>query len=199
MKILERRILPCLLLVITTIVVVTAGVAHYRARRAIIAARQYISDAYRLQVGVSGSHEFAEIRHRYRHFAKIDPNCNDNDCNASFQFDNGWPAGIHLAHSAILYSGLTLSHGSITSSVIRSSCYGKEGGEFIAVMWESLPNASHDIPFREGRTMSSADRVATISFNLTPAASPEQRASAYAFHEVFLGRFGACNDARDMH
>jgi len=45
----------------------------------------------------------------------------------------------------------------------------------------------------------SSDKVAHITFNLTPAASPEQRAQAYAFKLNFLGRFSACNDATDMH
>jgi len=45
----------------------------------------------------------------------------------------------------------------------------------------------------------SSDKIAHITFNLTPAASAEQRARAYAFNLSFLGRFGACNDATDMH
>jgi hypothetical protein len=44
----------------------------------------------------------------------------------------------------------------------------------------------------------SSDKVAHISFILTPAASAEQRARAYAFNVRYLGRFSACNDATDM-
>jgi len=63
---------------------------------------------------------------------------------------------------------------------------------------ESVPNLEFAAPFKEDRNMSS-DKVAHITFNLTPAASPEQRAQAYAFKLNFLGRFSACNDATDMH
>lgn len=199
MKTLKRHIVLRLLLVVTTIIVVTACVMYYRAHRAMVAARQYVSDVSRLQVGISGTREFAEIRNKYKRFAQIEPNCNDNGCSVAFRFNNGLPVGAYFVRPAFLYSGLTLSHGSVTSSEISSTCYGKNGGEFIAHMRESLPNPAFDLPFREGGTMSSADKVATISFNLTPAASPEQRARAYAFHESFLGRFGACNDATDMH
>jgi hypothetical protein len=45
----------------------------------------------------------------------------------------------------------------------------------------------------------SADKLAYISFNLTPAASTRQKARAYAFNESSLGRFSACQDATDMH
>ncbi len=172
---------------------------YCRAHRGMAAARQYISDVSRLQIGISGRREFDEIRNKYERFVEIEPNCNEDDCSVGFRFDNGLPIGASFVRPAVLYSGLTLSHGTIASSVIRSSCYGKNGGEFVTVMWESLPNATHDVPFREGRTMSSADKVAGMSFNLTPAASPEQKARAYAFHESFLSRFGACNDATDLH
>lgn len=198
MTILKRHILLQLLSAIMVIVIVTAGVTYYRAYRAMIAARQYVSDVASLQIGTSGSHEFAKIRSKYKRFSKINPNCNSDDCIAKFQFDNGWPGGIHLAHRATLYSVLTLSQGSITSSAIGTTCYGGNGGEFVAHLWESLPNPALTVPFREGRTISS-DKIATISFNLTPAASAEQKARAYAFHEGFLDRFGACNDATDMH
>lgn len=181
------------------IIITSMGVLYYRAHRAMIAARQYVSDVSRLQIGVSGSREFDKIRNKYKGFAKVEPNCNEGDCNVGFRFDNGLPIGASFVRPAVLYSGLTLSDGTISVSVIRSSCYGQNGGEFGAVMSEALPDAAHDVPFREGRTMSSADKVATMSFNLTPAASPEQRAKAYAFHEGFLGHFGACNDATDMH
>jgi hypothetical protein len=198
MKILNRDVLLKVISVFAVIIVVTSGVMYYRAYRAMLAARQYVWDASRIQVGITGSTEFDRIRDEYKHFAQADPTCNDEDCNVSFHFTNGWPGGIHLAHAAFLYGGLTLFHGSITSSVIRSSCYGKNGGEFVATMWESIPNVSHDAPFREGKLMSS-EKVATISFDLNTAASPKQRARAYAFDERFLSRFGACNDATDMH
>jgi hypothetical protein len=127
------------------------------------------------------------------------PNCNDQDCTAKFKFDNGWPKNIYNVHSAILYSGLTLSHGSITNSVIRSVCWGSNGGEYSAQTVELLQNPLTFVgPFREGRNLSS-DKVAHITFELTPTASPEQRARAYAFNVSFLGRFSACNDATDMH
>ena len=194
----RRYILLRLLLAALIIMAATAGAVYYRAYRAMVAARQYVSDVSRLQIGISGGYEFAKIRDKYRGFAEIDPNCNDNDCIVVFRFSNGLPVGASFVRPAFLYSGLTLSNGSITSSIIDSGCYGRNGGSFVAHMWESLPNAAHDVPFRDGGTMSS-DKVATISFNLTPAASPEQRARAYAFHEGFLGRFEACNDATDMH
>jgi hypothetical protein len=181
------------------VIVMTYGVMYYRAHRAMVAARQYVSDVSRLQIGMSGSREFDEIRNKYKRFVDIEPNCKQDDCSVGFRFDNGLPIGASFVRPAVLYSGLTLSHGTIASSVIRSSCYGKNGGEFITVMWESLPNATHGVPFREGRTMSSADTVAGMSFNLTPAASWEQKAQAYAFHTSFLGRFAACNDATEMH
>lgn len=43
----------------------------------------------------------------------------------------------------------------------------------------------------------SSEKISHLSFILTPAASAEQR--AYAFNVRYLGRFGACNDATDMH
>jgi hypothetical protein len=45
----------------------------------------------------------------------------------------------------------------------------------------------------------SSDKLASISFNLTPAASTQQRARAYPFNKSSLGRFSACKDATDMH
>jgi hypothetical protein len=198
MKILNRDSLLKLISIFAVVIIVTLGVMYYRAYCAMLAAREYVSDVSRIQIAITGSREFDKIRNRYKQFAQANPTCNDQDCNVSFHFTNGWPGGIHLAHAAFIYSGLTLFHGSITSIDIRSSCYGNNGGEFVATMSESLPNEAHDVPFREGRVMSS-DKVATISFNLNATASPEQRGHAYAFNENFLSRFGACNDATDMH
>ncbi|MGB6404345.1 MAG: hypothetical protein WBE31_18165 [Candidatus Sulfotelmatobacter sp.] len=154
----------------------------------------------RLQIGVSGVHEFARIRGEYSRYAEVDPNCNDQECTAKFKFDNGVPANfIFGARMAFLYSVLTLSHGLITNSVMGSVCYGSNGGEFLAHTVELLPNSLTFVgPFHEDRNMSS-DKVAHITFDLTPAASAEQRAGAYAFKLDFLGRFTACNDATDMH
>lgn len=106
---------------------------------------------------------------------------------------------IFSARSAFLYSVLTLSRGSITNSVIGSVCYGSNGGQFLAHTEELLPNPLTFVgPFQEDRNLSS-DKVAHITFDLTPDASAQQRARAYAFNVSYLGRFGACNDATDMH
>jgi hypothetical protein len=198
MKIPKRYILLRLLFMAVSILLITACLVYYRAHRTMVAARQFVSDVSRLQVGTSGSQEFARIRDKYSRYAETNPNCTEDECVAKFDFDNGWPGGIHVAHPAFLYSILTLSHGSITSSVMGSSCYGSNGGEFVAHMSETLPGPSFAGPFKEDRNMSS-DKVAHITYNLTPAASAEQRVRAYAFDERFLGRFGACNDATDMH
>jgi hypothetical protein len=187
-------------LVLAALITISIGASllFHRAHRSMVAARQYVSDASRLQIGVSGTHEFARIRNQYSNYAEIKPNCNDEDCIAKFEFGNGWPGGIHLAHPAFLYSVLTLSHGLITSSVIDSVCWGSNGGEYGAQMWESIPNLAPVAPFQEHHNLSS-DKVAHITFDLTPAASAKQRARAYAFNASFLGRFSACNDATDMH
>jgi hypothetical protein len=176
-----------------------AGLLFYYAHRAMVAAGQYVSDVSRLQIGVSGAREFVRIHEKYSRYAEMDANCTPAECDAKFKFDNGWPKNIYNVHSAILYSGLTLSHGSITNSAIRSVCWGSNGGEYGAFLTELLPNPLTFVgPFREDRNMSS-DKVAHIAFDLTPAASAEQRARAYAFNVRFLGRFSACNDATDMH
>jgi hypothetical protein len=176
-----------------------ASLLFYHAHRAMVAAGQYVSDASRLQIGVSAGREFVRIHEKYSRYAEIDPNCNPAECAVKFKFDNGWPKNIYVIHSAFLLSGLTLSHGSITSSVIGSVCYGSNGGEYLAHTMELLPNPLTFVgPFREDRNVSS-DKVAHITFDLTPAASAEQRARAYAFNVSFLGRFSACNDATDMH
>jgi hypothetical protein len=185
--------------VIGACVMAVVLVMNCRAHRAMVEARQYVSDASRLHIGVSGSREFVRIHEKYSHYAEMDSNCNPAQCVAKFKFDNGVPFGIFGARSAILYSGLTLSHGSITRSVIGSFCYGSSWGPFLAHTEELLPNPlTFAGPFREGRNFSS-DKVEHITFELTPGASPEQRARAYAFNVSFLDRFRACNDATDMH
>jgi hypothetical protein len=104
-----------------------------------------------------------------------------------------------VVHSAFVYSVLTLSNGSITSSEIGSVCWGRNGGEYLAHTVELFPNPLTFVgPFQENDNLSS-DKVAHKTFELTPAALPEQRARAYAFNLSFLGRFSACNDATDMH
>lgn len=197
MKSLNRRTLLTVSLVVITVTLATVCVMYYRAHCAMVAARQYVSDVSRLQIGVSGAHEFALIRDKYSRYTEIDPDCRDEEC-VKFKFDNGVPFNIFRARSAFLLSVLTLSHGLITSSVIDSVCWGSNGGEYGAQMWESIPNPALVAPFQEHHNLSS-DKVAHISFNLTPAASTEQRARAYAFKLSFLGRFSACNDATDMH
>ncbi|MGC2173222.1 MAG: hypothetical protein WA555_07055 [Candidatus Sulfotelmatobacter sp.] len=176
-----------------------AGLLFYHAHRAMAAARQYVSDASRLQIGISGEREFARVRDKYSRYAEIDPNCNDQDCIARFKFDNGLPKNFYLIHSGILYSVLTLSKGAVTESVIGSLCWGSNGGQYLAQTVELLPNPMTFVgPFQADRNMSS-DKVGHLTFELTPAASAEQRARAYAFDVKFVGRFGACNDATDMH
>jgi hypothetical protein len=160
--------------------------------------RQYVSDASRLPIGISGAREFIRIHENYSHYAEMDPNCNPAKCVARFKFDSGVPFNIFRARSAFLLSGLTLSHNVITSSVIDSVCWGSNGGQYGAQMWESIPNLAVVARFQEHRHLSS-DKISHISFILTPAASEEQRARAYAFNVHYLGRFSACNDATDMH
>jgi hypothetical protein len=189
-------------IVLAALVTILIGVSllFYHAHRAMVAAGQYVSDASRLQIGVSGALEFVRIHEKYSRYAEMDPNCTPAECDVKFKFDNGVPLSIFRARPAFLYSGLTLSHGSITSSVIGSFCYGNNGGApFLAHTAELLPNPLTFVgPFREDRNLSS-DKVAHLTFELTPTASAEQRARAYAFKVGFLGRFGACKDATDMH
>jgi len=188
-------------LVVAALITIAIGVSllFYHAHRAMVAAGQYVSDASRLQIGVSGEREFVRIHEKYSHYAEMDPNCNPAKCDARFKFDNGVPFGIFGARSAFLYSGLTLSHGTITNSVIGSFCYGSSWGPFPAHSEELLPNPVIFVgPFGENHNLSS-DKVEHITFELTPAASAEQRARAYAFKVSFLSRLGACNDATDMH
>src|SRR5579863_2269832 len=109
-----------------------AGLLVYHAHRAMVAAGEYVSDVSRLQIGVSGAREFVRIHEKYWRHAEMDPNCNPAECAAKFKFDNGWPFNILGTLSAFLYSGLTLSHGSITSSEIASFCYGSRWGPFLA-------------------------------------------------------------------
>jgi hypothetical protein len=110
------------------------------------------------------------------------------------------PCNIFRARSAFLYSVLTLSYGSITNSVIGSVCYGSNGGQFLAHTVELLPDPLTFVgSSEEHHIIMSSDKIEHLSFHLTPAASTEQRARAYAFDERFLGRFSACNDATDMH
>ncbi len=176
-----------------------AGLLFYHAHRAMVAAGEYVFDASRLQIGVSGARDVIRIHEKYGHYAEMDPNCNPAACDAKFKFDNGVPFGIFGARSAFLYSGLTLSHGLITSSVIASSRYGSNWGPFLARTEELLPNPLTFVgPFREDRNLSS-DKVEHLTFRLTPAASAEQRARAYAFKVGFMGRLSACKDAIDMH
>jgi hypothetical protein len=193
------RLLIQIVLAALITISIGAGLLFYRAHRAMVAARQYVSDASGLQIGVSGTPEFLRIREKYSHYAEIDPNCNPAECVAKFKFDNGWPRNIYAVHSAVLYSELILSHGSITSSVIGSTCWGGDGREYGASLLELQRNPSSFFgPFREHHSLSS-DKIAHLSFELTPAASPEQRARAYAFNASFLGRLSACNAATDMH
>jgi hypothetical protein len=196
-----RRMRFLIQIVLAALVTIAVGVSllFYHAHRAMVEAGQYVSDASRLQIGVSGARELVRIHEKYSQYGEMDPNCNPTECHVKFKFDNGVPFGIFGARSAFLYSGLTLSHGRITSSVIGSSCYGSNWGPFLAHTEELLPNPSTFVgPFREDRNLSS-DKVEHITFDLTPAASAEQRARAYAFKVSFLGRLGACNDATDMH
>jgi hypothetical protein len=196
-----RRLRFLIQIVLAALVATSLGASllFYHAHRAMIEARQYISDASQLQIGVSETREFVRIREKYSHYAGIDPNCNPAECVVKFKFDNGWPKNIYVVRSAFLLSVLTLSHGSITSSVIDSVCYGSNGGQYLAQTVELLPSPLTFVgPFREDRNLSS-DKVAHITFELTPAASSEQRARAYAFNVSYLGRFSACNDATDMH
>jgi hypothetical protein len=196
-----RRMRFLIQIVLAALIAISIGASllFYHAHRAMVAARQYVSDASRLQIGVSGAHEFARMRDKYSRYAEIDPNCNDQDCFAKFKFDNGWPKNIYSTRSAFLYSALTLSKGAITESEIVSVCWGSNGGQYLAHTVELLPNPmTFAGPFRADRNRSS-DKVAHLTFELTPAASAEQRARAYAFNVKFLGRFDACNDATDMH
>jgi hypothetical protein len=197
----RMRFLIQIVLAALTAISIGASLLFYHAHRAMVAARQYVGDASRLQLGVSGAGEFVRIHEKYAHYAEMDPNCSPVECDAKFKFDNGVPGNFLFgARSAFLYSALTLSHGSITSSAIDSVCYGSNGGApFLAQTVELLPNPLTFVgPFREDRSLSS-DKVAHITFDLTPAASAEQRARAYAFNTKFLSRFGACTDATDMH
>lgn len=188
-------------IVLAALITIAIGVSllFYHAHRAMVAAGHYVSDVSRLQIGVSGNEEFVRIHEKYSHYAEMDPNCNPAACEAKFKFDNGAPFGIFGARAAFLYSGMTLSRGLITNSVIGSSCYSSDWGPFIAHTEEVLPNPlTFAGPFREDHNLSSG-AVERLSFELTPAASAEQRARAYAFKVSFLGRLGACNDATDMH
>ena len=195
----RMRFLIRIVLAVLVAISIGASLLFYHAHRAMVEARQYVSDASRLQIGVSGAREFIRIHEKYSNYAEMDPNCNPAECSVKFKFDNGVPFGIFGARSAFLYSGLTLSRGSITSSVIGSFCYGNNWGPFLAHTEELLPNPLTFVgPFREDRNLSS-DKVEHITFDLTPAASAEQRARAYAFKLSFLGRLSACNDAADMH
>lgn len=195
----RMRFLIRIMLAVLIAISLGASLLFYHAHRAMVAARQYVSDVSRLQIGISGAQEFIRIHEKYSHYADMDPNCNPADCAAKFKFDNGVPFGIFGARAAFLYSGLILSHGSITSSVIGSVCYGSSWGPFLVHTEELLPNPLTFVgPFREGHNLSSG-KVAHLTFELTPAASPEQRARAYAFNVSFLGRFSACNDATDIH
>jgi hypothetical protein len=194
MRFLIRIVLAALLTI-----AIGVGLLFYHAHRAMVAAGEYVSDVSRLQIGVSGDREFIRIHEKYLHYAEMDPNCSPAECVTKFKFDNGVPFGIFSARAAFLYSSLTLSHGLITNSVIGSVCYGSNWGPFLAHTEESLPNPlTFAGPFREDHNLSS-DKVAHLSFELTPAASAEQRARAYAFKVSFLGRLSACNDATDMH
>jgi hypothetical protein len=196
-----RRMRFLIRLVLAALIAISIGVSLllYHAHCAMVAAGRYVSDVSQLQIGVSGTREFVRIRDKYSRYAEIDPNCNDEECIAKFKFDNGWPKNIYVVHSAFLLSNLTLSNGSITSSGIDSFCHGSNGGRYLAGTVELLPNPLTFVgPFRENHHLSS-DKVSLLGFELTPAASAEQRARAYAFNVSFLGRFGACNDATDMH
>jgi hypothetical protein len=196
-----RKVNFLLRLVFVALITISIGASFlfYHAHRAMIAARQYVSEASGLQIGVSGTHEFARMRNKYSRYAEIDPNCNDQDCIAKFKFDNGWPKNIFSIRSAFLHSALTLSNGAITESEIVSVCWGSNGEQYLAHTAELLPNPLTFVgPFREDHNLSS-DKVARLTFELTPAASEGQRVRAYAFNVSFLGRFSACNDATDMH
>jgi hypothetical protein len=196
-----RRMRFLIQIVLAALVTISIGVSllFYHAHHAMVEARQYVSDASRLHIGVSGGREFVRIHEKYSRYAEIDSNCTPAECVARFKFDNGVPFNfLFRARSAFLLSNLTLSRDVITSSVIDSVCWGSNGGEYGSQMLESIPNLAVVAPFQEHHHLSS-DKVSHISFILTPAASAEQRARAYAFNVRYLGRFSACNDATEMH
>jgi hypothetical protein len=181
------------------LVLALACLTYWRAQRTKAAATRFVSDVSALKVGKSGAPELGRIRQKYRRYAEdVTPGCARDQCIAKFQFDDGWSAVAHFFHPSFLYSALALTDGVLTSTVIGTVCYGSNGGEFDAHLRESVPDTTLDIPFREHHTMSSG-KVANINFDLRPSASAEQRARAYAFDEGFLGRFGACKDATEMH
>ena len=89
MQMRKRYFLLRLVLALLIIIFVTVFARYYRAHRAVVAARQYVYDASRLRIGVSGVHEFDRIRDKYSRFAETNPNCTDEECIAKFKFDNG--------------------------------------------------------------------------------------------------------------
>lgn len=91
MKTQNRDVLLKLINIFVVLICVALGVMYYRAYSALLAARQYVSDASRIQIGIMGSREFDKIRDEHKRFAQADSTCNDQDYNVSFQFTNGWP------------------------------------------------------------------------------------------------------------
>jgi hypothetical protein len=198
----KRFVLRCVLIIFAAGLVL-AGLICYRTQRAAAAARQYLLDALQLQVGTSRAGDFARTRRKYRDYEyqyEGEPSCGSEDCVAGFWFPKGGPnRGINgIVHPSFLYSVLTLSHGRITGVSIGAYCYHKGGPPFSVRVLERVAGADFPVPFREDRNLS-GPYVSWISFELTPAASADQRSRAYAFNLAYMNQFGTCKDATDLH
>jgi hypothetical protein len=196
-----RFVLRCLFLLFVTGLVV-AGLVCYRTQQAAVAARQYVSDVFRLQIGKSGAGDFARIREKYRGYEyrfEGEQACSNEDCDAAFWFPKGGPGrAINVVHPRFLYSILTLSHGSIAAASIHAVCYHGGGPPFDVNVLEHVASPYFPGPYQEYRHLS-LPKVSWIRFELTPAASAEQRSRAYALNLAYMGQFGTCHDATDLH
>jgi hypothetical protein len=102
---------------------------------------------------------------------------------------------FYLVHSAFLYSVLTLSYGSITSSAIGSVCWGSNGG-VDAHSWESIAGPAFAVPCEHHTRFS--DKIAYVSFNLTPAASTRAESPSLCFQRKLSGSV-SCVQRRHRH
>jgi hypothetical protein len=197
-----QRFVLRILLIVLAVGLVATGLIYYRTQRAAAASRQYISDVFQLQVGTSAAADLARIREKYRGY-EFQPEdqqaCGNEGCSAAFWFPKGGPYRNinNILHPAFLRSALTLSHGVITAVAIDAVCYHKSGPPFMVEVREHVAGPDSPGPFHEYRHFS-PPYVSWIRFELTPAASAEQRSQAYAFNLTYMNQFGTCNDAMDL-
>lgn len=152
-----------------------------------------LQDALKLKVGDSSSDDVKRMAQRYaRYLTTYPPDCEPQECEVSFAFENTWLARLGLAPRTVFLLRVRVSKGAV--EYLHAEFEDLEGSQLVyeAHVTELLKQPAGE---REAFEVARLNRGQVVVF-LTRDATTEQQQRAFGFNFDCFSRLGGCKNTR---